>query len=72
MVKGCLSPLQAEASSLGRQTSDSKNIDADMMISAQYQLLRDEYPGQQVIVATTNVKHLSIFCEAAHWGDIKF
>jgi predicted nucleic acid-binding protein len=64
--------LWAEASSLGKQTSDSKNIDADMIISAQYQLLRDEFPGQKVIVATTNLKHLSIFCEAAHWRDIKF
>ena len=63
--------LWAEASSIGKQTSDSKNIDADMIISAQYQLLKDEFPGQQVIVATTNLKHLSIFCEASHWRDIK-
>jgi hypothetical protein len=63
--------LWAEAASLGKQTSDSKNIDADMIISAHYQILRDDYPGQQVIVATTNLKHLSLFCEAAHWQDIK-
>ena len=63
--------LWAEASSLGKQTSDSKNIDADMIISAHYRILCDEHPGQQVIVATTNLKHLSIFCEAANWQDIK-
>jgi hypothetical protein len=63
--------LWAEASSLGRQTSDPKNIDVDMIISAQYQMLCDDYPGQRVIVATTNLKHLSIFCEAANWQDIK-
>ena len=57
--------------SLGKQTSDSKNIDADMIISAHYRILCDEHPGQQVIVATTNLKHLSIFCEAANWQDIK-
>ena len=39
--------------------------------AAQYQILRDDYPGQRVIVATTNLKHLSIFCEAAHWRDVK-
>jgi hypothetical protein len=63
--------LWAEAASIGKQTSDSKNIDADMIISAQYQILCDDYPGQRVIVATTNLKHLSIFCEAANWRDIK-
>jgi hypothetical protein len=63
--------LWAEASSLGKQTSDSKNIDAGMIISAQYRILCEDYPGQQVIVATTNLKHLSIFCEAANWQDIK-
>jgi predicted nucleic acid-binding protein len=63
--------LWAEASSLGRQTSDPKNIDVDMIISAHYQMLCDDYPGQRVIVATTNLKHLSIFCEAANWQDIK-
>jgi predicted nucleic acid-binding protein len=35
--------LWAEASSLGRQTSDPKNIDVDMIISAQYQMLCDDY-----------------------------
>jgi hypothetical protein len=30
-----------------------------------------EYPGQRVIVATTNLKHLSRFCDAARWQDIK-
>jgi hypothetical protein len=34
-------------------------------------LAKPERSGQQVIVATTNLKHLSIFCEAANWQDIK-
>jgi predicted nucleic acid-binding protein len=63
--------LWARASTSGQTTRDEKDIDIDIIISAQYQLLRDEFPGQRVIMATTNLKHLSIFCEAAHWRDIK-
>ncbi|PSB41338.1 hypothetical protein [Chamaesiphon polymorphus] len=62
--------LWARASTSGQTTRDKKDIDFDIIISAQYQLLKDEYPGQQVIVATTNLKHLSLFCEAAQWRDI--
>jgi hypothetical protein len=63
--------LWAKATNEGLTTRDDKNIDVDIIISAQYQILKDEYPGQQVIVATTNLKHLSRFCFAARWQDIK-
>jgi hypothetical protein len=63
--------LWARAFTSGQTTRDEKDIDIDIIISAQYQLLRDEFPGQQVIMATTNLKHLSIFCDAANWRDIK-
>ena len=65
------SNLWAIASNDGRTTRDNKNIDIDIILSAQYQIIRDEFPGQRVIVATTNLKHLSLFCDAAHWQDIK-
>lgn len=63
--------LWARAFTSGQTTRDEKDIDIDIIISAQYQLLRDEFPGQRVIMATTNLKHLSIFCDAANWRDIK-
>jgi hypothetical protein len=63
--------LWARANNDGRMTRDERNIDVDIIISAQYRLLKDEFPGQRVIVATTNLKHLSLFCDAAHWQDIK-
>jgi hypothetical protein len=63
--------LWARASNEGLTTRDDKNIDIDIIISAQYQILVAEYPGQRVIVATTNLKHLSRFCDAARWQDIK-
>ncbi len=63
--------LWARAFTSGQTTRSEKDIDIDIIISAQYQLLKDEFPGQQVIMATTNLKHLSIFCDAANWRDIK-
>ena len=63
--------LWARASNEGLTTRDDKNIDVDIIISAQYQILEEEYPGQRVVVATTNLKHLSRFCDAARWQDIK-
>jgi hypothetical protein len=63
--------LWARASNEGLTTRDDKNIDVDIIISAQYRILEAEYPGQRVVVATTNLKHLSRFCDAARWQDIK-
>ncbi|NEP91225.1 MAG: type II toxin-antitoxin system VapC family toxin [Okeania sp. SIO2C2] len=55
-------------------TTDNKNIDADMIISAQWNILCQEAPGRGIYVATTNIKHLKIFVEeyAQNWRDIKF
>jgi len=30
------------------------------------------YPGQYIVLATTNVKHLQRFIEAQEWEDINF
>ena len=63
--------IWAKAAADGRTTRDDKNIDVDIIISAHHQVLVDTYPGQRVIVATKNLKHISRFCEAADWQDIK-
>ncbi len=63
--------IWAEAAADGRTTRDDKNIDVDIIISAHYQVLVDTYPGQKVIVATKNLKHIARFCEGANWRDIK-
>jgi predicted nucleic acid-binding protein len=53
-------------------TSDDRNIDVDMIISAQYLMLEEEFPGQSIIVATTNTKHLKLFTNAEEWENITF
>jgi hypothetical protein len=63
--------MWVDAQADGRPTSDKKNIDIDVIISAQSLILQRENPGQKVVVATTNTKHISRYCEAANWRDIK-
>jgi hypothetical protein len=42
------------------------------ILCAQYKLLEQEYPGRYIVIATTNVKHLSRFAEAKDWQEIEF
>ncbi|HAC63136.1 MAG TPA: hypothetical protein DCF68_06245 [Cyanothece sp. UBA12306] len=62
--------LWAENRRLGLPTAELNNTDADVIIGATCQLIQEEYPGQRLIVATTNVKHLSRFIEAKQWTEI--
>ncbi len=64
--------LWAEARIQGIPTADDKSLDADIIICAQYKLLEKEYPGRYIVIATTNVKHLSRFTEAKEWLEIEF
>ena len=70
-VLNIASELWARSSVNSQSNKDVKNIDVDLIISAQYQLLTEESPGRRVIIATTNIKDLSIYCEAANWQDIR-
>ena len=63
--------LWAEARNQGIPTADNLSLDADVIICAQYQLLTRKYPGRYVVIATTNVKHLSRFAEVQEWQNIK-
>ncbi|MGL5831907.1 MAG: hypothetical protein ACRC1Z_01595 [Waterburya sp.] len=64
--------LWAEARLEGIPTADDKSLDADIIICAQYKILEQEYPGRYIVIATTNVKHLSRFTEAKEWQEIGF
>ncbi|MDJ0679968.1 MAG: type II toxin-antitoxin system VapC family toxin [Xenococcaceae cyanobacterium MO_167.B52] len=64
--------IWAEARIQGMPTADEKSLDADVIICAQYKLLEKEYPGRYIVIATTNVNHLSRFAEAKEWNDIQF
>lgn len=63
--------LCAKSSVASKNNKDLKNIDVDIIISAHCQLLQDGHLGQRVVIATTNIKDFSMYCEAANWQDIK-
>ena len=58
----------AQARKMGKPTAADAALDGDMILSAHASMLSDQ--GHNVIVATTNVKHLRIFCDARHWTSI--
>jgi predicted nucleic acid-binding protein len=55
-------------------TASDRNIDADMIIAAQWQILCEENQGQGIYIATTNLKHLQRIAGkyALEWQDIRF
>lgn len=55
----------AQARRAGRPTADPNALDGDVILAAQAKLVADE--GNEVIVATTNVGHLSQFVDAREW-----
>lgn len=58
--------LWAEARQQGQPTAGDKTIDGDVILAAQAKTLDD----LDVVIATTNVGHLSRFVSAELWQDI--
>ncbi|MBD2774638.1 type II toxin-antitoxin system VapC family toxin [Iningainema tapete] len=58
----------AQARQRGIPTADPKALDGDVILAAQATLVETE--GDAVVVATTNVGHLSQFVNAREWREI--
>lgn len=58
--------LWAQARQQGQPTAGDNTIDADMILAAQALTLGTP----DVVIATTNVSHLSLFVPAEHWQTI--
>lgn len=61
--------LWAQARMRGRATSEANALDGDVILAAQAILEASE--GNQVVIATTNVGHLSQFIDAREWRLIE-
>lgn len=59
----------AQARWQGQPTAPDLALDADVILAAQAVLLAQQ--GDPVVVATTNVGHLSRFTSAQRWQDIQ-
>lgn len=53
----------------GKPTAPDLALDGDMILSAQTYIL-EETLGENAVIATTNVKHLSLFTDAKEWTNI--
>ncbi len=60
--------LWAEVRKTGQPTADLKALDGDVILSAQTRLLCNQ--ATEVIIATTNVSHLSRLVTALDWQSI--
>ena len=60
------SALWGQARQQGLPTADPKELDGDVILAAQALLLG----AADIVVATTNVGHLSRFVNARQWQDI--
>jgi len=60
--------LWARARNAGRPTADPKELDTDVIIAAQ--ALDMGIPSSDLVIATTNVGHLSQFANAELWQDV--
>ena len=58
----------AQARQRGRPTASDAALDADVILAAQAVLLASD--TDQVLIATTNVDHLSPFADARLWQEI--
>jgi len=52
----------------GKTTAPDHALDGDVILAAQTVLLAQ--PGDEVMIATTNTKHLTLFVDARIWQDI--
>jgi len=58
----------AQARKKGKPTADDKALDGDVILAAQARVIMDG--GKNVVIATTNVGHLSRFVNAKEWKGI--
>ena len=62
------SELWARARSTGKPTAHDHALDGDVILATQAMTL--SAPGRQVIVVTSNTKHLGLFVPAQPWERI--
>jgi hypothetical protein len=60
--------LWASARNLGQPTADDKALDGDVILAAQVATMGKG--GDEPVVVTTNVGHLSGFVSAKLWSDV--
>jgi len=60
--------LWARSRAMGNPLADDAALDGDVILAAQAQILTTG--GHEVVVATTNTRHLSALVDARLWSDV--
>lgn len=58
----------AESRQQGQPTANDKSLDGDVILAAQSTIISNQ--GEDVVIATTNVSHLTRFVQAKVWNEI--
>ena len=58
----------AQARQQGQPTADDKSLDGDVILAAQAATISNQ--SEDVVIATTNVRHLTRFVQAKIWNEI--
>ena len=61
--------LWAQARNAGTPTAHPRDLDGDVLIAAQ--ALDTGLPLAEIVIATVNVSHISLFAPAAFWSNIR-
>ena len=64
--------LWAEARYLSQSNKIKENIDVDCILAAQWCLLKEQYPGREVIIATKNIKDFQRVTDCDIWQNITY
>ena len=60
----------AEASNISQLNAPVRDINFDLILCGTWKVLTEEYPGQEVIIATKNLRDFLRFAEADLWHNI--
>lgn len=60
----------ADARRAGKPTADRHSLDIDMILAGHAAVIAQQFPGSQVVIATSNVQHLQRFVDARDWETI--
>ncbi|MGD2181346.1 type II toxin-antitoxin system VapC family toxin [Lusitaniella coriacea] len=63
--------LWADSIEKGIQVAPENDINIDIILCAQWENLVKENPGQEIIIASKNVRHLGRFAVVSTWEQIK-
>lgn len=64
--------IWAEAREMSQSNKVKDNIDVDCILAAHWYLLKEQYPGRKVIIATKNIKDFQSITECDLWQNITY